>query len=563
MINDRIFQIEEEVDKYLFNFIDGEIPRYKYIYHINLVYIDYVIENKLWFSQMEKHLLFSLNYNIYLAYCKLEEEDVFSFNFDSELYLKCYRNLIIGMEYSMLCDVFQLIRSGKIKHTIDEKNRIVRLEYESFPRDKHEFLTIYLMKKSLSYTLQTTAGMLENEEQEDAASKLANGYLNFWNENLVGGDFEPYSMMEWGAVNYFFVLASMRRFVKLYRNDFNLDIVASNQVMVKITSANKIYDFLCDGTLPIDRTRLELVMNDLIYKPVGNELFPKSSFADAPIIKTKDGILFLNPIVLLSNVSNETMYLNNLRKTDTARYMRIKDKIKERIIPLIEALIKIKYPKAKFIMNFNLPIPNNKKQKRELDVLIIDEETGFVLYVEVKHFFLPVSFSEIKNVDIELKKALKKMPDQLLAIKEGWGILQKNYGVITQCRAIKGIVLSHSYLGKDVEIDEETPIVNVTNFFESLAESNTIEELYLSNKSIDDIYNSLVMEQHEMKFSYAKYEFNYNSSIISPIYEQKFLESYRKIVFNNIELDAKDMFTSLEEHAKAILDKMNQSNLKI
>jgi hypothetical protein len=560
MVNNRIIQIEDEVDKYLYNKLDENIPRYKYIYHMNLVYIDYVIKNQLWFSQAEKHLLFSLNYNTFLAYKKLKEEDVCDFSIDPSLYLVCFKHLILGMEYSMLCDVFPAIRSNKAKFNINEKLKKIKVELEKFPRGKYEFISKYTMKKSLSYTLQMIAGMLDNDHIEEVVWKLTKGYLSFWNENMMYGDFEPYSREDWGGVMLFFITASMRRFVRLYREDFNIEKVGSHKVMVVLSPTGK--GELVGYTLSKDQKMVDEVLNDLTYKPIGNGLFPKSSISDSPIIQTKDGYLFLNPLVLLSNDSCETMLLNNLRKTDKVRYLRIKDKLKERVIPLIECLIKLKYPNSIVIKNFNLPIPKKKNQKRELDILIIDDESGFVLYIEVKHFFIPISFSEIKSLDAQLQAALTKAPDQLYAIQENWELIKQRYGVKSEIKSIKAIILSYNYLGKDVEINADVPIVDITNFYESLAQSNTIEELYYSNKLIDYIYTEIPIISKKICFEFAGYEFDLDFEIIDPIYEIEFLKSYRKTVFSNIDLDERTVFKSIEEHAQALLNKIQKNNKK-
>ena len=42
-----------------------------------------------------------------------------------------------------------------------------------------------------------------------------------------------------------------------------------------------------------------------------------------------------------------------------------------------------------------------------------------------------------------------------------------------------------------MEIHEEVPIVDISTFYESLANSGTIEELYLANKEIDDVYSNI------------------------------------------------------------------------
>ncbi|TQR19922.1 hypothetical protein [Psychrobacillus vulpis] len=290
MINERIKQIEDEVDQYLYNKLDENIPRYKYIYHMNLVYIDYIIKNQLWFSQVEKHIVFSLSYNTFLAYKKLKEEDTTDFNFDQNLYLVCFENLIFGMEYSMLCEVFPAVRSNKTRMNINEEKKTITVQQDNLPRGQYEFFLKYIMKKSLSYTLQMTSGMLEKKPIEEAAWELTEGYFSFWNENMMYDDFEPYSRQDWGGISSFFTSAAMRRFIRLYREDFNLNRIKPAKVMVVLSPYGR--EKLVEYTISQDKEMVEKVLNDLIYKPIGNGLFPKSHLSDSPVICTKDDIYY-------------------------------------------------------------------------------------------------------------------------------------------------------------------------------------------------------------------------------------------------------------------------------
>lgn len=549
-------QIEVEVDNYLFNQLDERIPRYKFIYHMNLAYIDYVITNKILFSTAEKHFLFSLSYNTFIAYKKLPEEEVFNFEFDNELYDYCFKFLILGMQYSMLCDVFPAINSKKAKATTIEKLKEIHVKEDILPRRQYDFLIKYAMKKSLSYTLQMLSGKLNKLPEEEAIPYLTKNYLNFWNENMLYDDFEPYSRLDWGGINYFLTSASMRRFIKLYREDFKINKfnLASKMILFSPEGRNRLKEY----TISQDQEMADKVINDYIYKPLGKNLYPKASIADAPIIQTKDGYLFMNPLVFLFNDSSETRLLNYLRKYDNKRHQRIKDKLKERIIPVVEELVKIKYPKARIITNFNLPIPGKKNQKRELDILIIDDETGFVLYIEVKHFFNPTSYSETKNLDSQLQTAIKKTSDQLLAIEENWNLLKQSYGLTSKIKTKKAIVLSHQYLGRNVEIHDEVPIVNTTNFYESLASADTIEDLYLFNKEIDDTFSNIKLINKEIKFNYADYNFKVDFEILNPLFEIEFIKSYRRSVWKNIDLEDKN-YKNIEEYAQALLQRLTNN----
>lgn len=555
---ERIRQIEKEVDAFLFNELNGDIPRYKFIYHMNLAYIDFVVGKGVLFSIAEKHFLFSLSYNIFLAYKKLPEEEVMDFSWDEKLYKYCLKFLMKGMQYSILCDMFPVLYSNKAEAIIDEKSRMFVVKETTPPRQYHDFISKYTIRKTLSYTLQMVSGILNNKSEEEATLALTKQYMNFWNENMLHDDFESYSMQDWGGVTMFITQAAMRRFTKLYRADFDMRKIHPSQMMVVFSPEGR--KKLSEYTTSNNSESVDQILDDFIYKPIGNGLFPKSNIFDAPIIQTKDGYLLVNPFVFLFNDSNETRLLNNLRKYDNARYQRTKDKLKERAIPIIESLVKMKYPAAHVVTNFQLPIPNKKKKKRELDILIIDKETGFVLYIEVKHFFNPISYSETKNLDKQLQEALDKTSDQLYAIEENWDLIKDRYGIETDLKIKKAIILSHQYLGRDVEIHEEVPIVDISTFYESLANSGTIEELYLANKEIDDVYSNISIKSRELILDFAGYKFPRELEYLDPQFETELIKSFRKIVWEGIDLNGNKGYKSIEEYASALLEKLQAKN---
>nr|WP_158330367.1 hypothetical protein [Brevibacillus laterosporus] len=554
LIQKEISQIENKIDEYLFSALDRTIPRYNFIYHMNLAYIDFVVDKKIWFSTSERHFMFSLSYNTFLAYKTLEEEEVIDFKFDKNLYLYCHQFLIKGMQYSMLCDNFSATNAGKSNVRIEKSNNSICFEKNRAPRLQYDFFCKYKIRKALSYTLQMVSGMLNENDEEDAALELSKVYLNFWNENMLYEDFEPYSRQDWGGVTLFFTQAAMRRYIKLYRNDFDIAEVDSQKMMIILSpkGSNNIADF----TISKDRIMINQVINDFTYKPLGDKLYPKANIIDAPIIKTKDGFLFVNPLILLFNDSSETRLLNYLRRYDHSRHQRVKDKLKERIIPIVEQLLKIKYPEVIVQCNFKLPIPLKKNQKRELDILIVDNATGFVLYVEVKHFFNPISYSESKNLDAELQKAITKTSEQLYAIEENWDLIKQRFGVTSDIKVKKAIILSHQYLGKDVEINEDVPIVDPSNFYESIAEAKTIEELYHANKEIDDIYTKIKMISREIDFDYAGFRFALQEECLDPFFEAEFIKSFRKIISDGLDLEEKKVYESHKELAEALLEKL-------
>lgn len=119
---DKIDEIEEKIDVWLIDRLDENIPRNKYIYHCNLAFIDIVIDQKMLFTPYERHYLFSLNFNTHIAHLKLKEEPNFDFSFDHLLYIFAYGMILEGMKYSMLCDIFPLLHSGKANMKINGSN---------------------------------------------------------------------------------------------------------------------------------------------------------------------------------------------------------------------------------------------------------------------------------------------------------------------------------------------------------------------------------------------------------------------------------------------------------
>ncbi|MBW7476292.1 hypothetical protein K0T92_16285 [Paenibacillus oenotherae] len=557
--NDETRSIEDEVDLHLYELLDESIPRYKFIYHMNLVYIDYVIDKNLWFSTSEKHFLFSLSYSTFLAYKKLIEEDVFEYKFDKDLYKYCYHFFMKGMQYSLLCEEFPGVYSEVKKVNFDDQRRTISFnEVREIPRKFNEFISKYTIRKALSYTLQMASGQLSDKDDEEAAVELSKLYFHFWSENMLYEDFEPYSRLDWGGIENFFILAAMRRFIKLYRADFNIEKFGSHKMMIIISPKGK--ERIKEFTLTKDQEIIDKVLEDFIYKPLGKNLFPKSSVSDAPLIITKDGYIIVNPLVLLNNDSGETRYLNYLRKYDNNRHQRIKDKLKERVIPIIEHLCKLKYPNTTVVTNFKVPIPNKRNQSRELDILVVDESSGFVLYIEVKHFFNPMSYSEMRSIDSQLKEALKKTTAQLDAIRHNWELIKDRFEVRTNINRIESIILSHHYIGCDVAIHDSVPIVNTQGIFESIGESNSIQELYESIREFDQIYSSIKMISRNIEFEFAKFKFELKMEALNPEFETLFLRSYRNNIRDTIDLKEKKIFQNYEDYSRALLTKLQSES---
>ena len=410
------------------------------------------------------------------------------------------------------------------------------------------------MRKALSYTLQMASGKLQDCDNESAAMKLADIYMHFWNENMVYDDYEPYTRLDYGGVSFFFILAAMRRFNKLYRKDFDIVSLDSQKMMI-ILSPHGVAELR--GYVPgKNDTLYNMALEDHIYKPIGKGTFPKLSVADAPLNRTSDGYLFANPLVILFNDSCETQFLNYLRKCDNARYLRIKDKIKERVIPLISEMVKYKFPTVTPIPNFYVKIPLQKKNRRECDLLLVDE-SGIAIYLEVKHFYYPQSFCETKKVDSELSKALGKMPDQLQAIAKNWDAIKNTYHITCNLKELHGIIVSHHYTGFDVEIDCNTPIVSATTLYESIAESQCFEDIYRGCKEIDEIYPSIRFLKKDLSIDFAGYIFHLEVECLDPLFEVQFIRSYRKQIFKSISSTRLNSYKNVQDLARAYIDELN------
>ncbi len=545
-----IDEIEGKIDKYMYDILDDTLPRNKYIYHCNLAYIDIVIDSKMLFTYYEKDYLFSLDYNTFLAHRKLKEEKKFDYAFDQRMYRIAFNMIFLGFQYSLLCNVFPLLHAGKANIKVNE-DKSISFESKNIPRKHFKYIEDYSTKKTLSYILQIATGKLQEECDEDIAMKLMKLYFNFWNENMMFSDFEPYNRLEWGGVNIFFILASMRRFIKLYKADFDIVSVDSQKMMILLSPRG--VKGLREYVITENEEMYEKIIADHIYKPLGNNMYPKSSVADAPINVTKDGFMFVNPLVQLFNDSCETRFLTYLRKYDNPRYLKIKDKIKERAIPLITEMIKYKFPYTNVITNFDVSIPGKKKHTRECDLLIIDEN-GYALYLEVKHFYYPQSFCELRNVDAELKKALKKLPDQLYAIKENWDNIKSVHGINSDLESINGIIVSHRFTGFDLDIVQDLPIVSLPALYECIAESGKVSDIYEGCIELDGIYSKVKFVQKHLKFSFAGYDFEVDLDCLDPEFEILFIFSRRKEIAKYINFNEPAIFNNVKDLARAYID---------
>lgn len=552
MTKEELIELENKIDNYLFDILDSSIPRNKYIYHCNLVFIDINIDQKLLFTVNEKDYLFSLSYNTFIAHKKLQEEKECDFKFDKALYVYAFKMILLGMQYSLLCNVFPLIHSGKAKIEVDESG-VMSFEIKNILRKNYKYISDYTVRKALSYTLQMANGKLSELEDEQIAMKLSEIYMDFWNENMLFQDFEPYTRLDWEGISFFFVLAAMRRFNKIYKNDF--DIVTTGSQKMMIVLSKKGVEQLRGYVPNNDNDLYEMALEDNIYKPLGKNLYPKLSVSDAPLNKTVDGFIFANPLVILFNDSSETRFLNYLRKHDNKRYLRIKDKIKERIIPIITEMIHYKFPEACVIPNFNVLIPGVNKNQRECDMLIVDQN-GYAIYIEIKHFYYPISCSETKNLDEQLSLALDKIPEQLFAIENNWDILKQNHQITTDLKVLKGVIVSHHFTGYDVRIDENIPIVSVNTLYESIAEAQSVEEIFNGCKEIDTIYPNIKFITRDINFLFAGIDFRTKLECLDPAFEVQFIYSYRKMISKKLLTEKRPQFDNVSDLAKVYIEAM-------
>lgn len=325
-------------------------------------------------------------------------------------------------------------------------------------------------------------------------------------------------------------------------------------IVLSPKGSKKIRDYV-----PTDNDNLyEMALEDHIYKPVGKGSYPKAQITDAPLNRTKDGYIFANPLIILFNDSLETQFLNYLRRCDNPRYLRIKDKIKERVIPLIQEMMEYKFKSIFTISNFLVKIPNQKKAQRECDLLVIDNQ-GTAVYLEIKHFYNPQSFCEEKVLDKELTKALNKIPQQLEAIKNDWDKIKIQYGIPYNINEIYGVIVSHRYTGVDVEIRPDTPIINTYSIFQSIVESSHLKEVYLKCKEIDELWPKVYFVKKDMSTYFAGYHFHITLECMDPQCEIIANRLLNQQVAKNIRQGEIKYFDETKEAVRAYVDKMTMN----
>lgn len=511
-------ELEKMVDDWIPELLNKEIPRYSFIFHCNCAYVDAAIETGCFFSSSEsseRYLVFALNYLTHLAYKYLQEEDVFSYQVDDLIYEYTYRLLMEAYKYAELCDIFPKVHNSKA--SFSKEGDLIIVNEEELCRENMQQYEYYLLRKPLHYILQYGCGRTANVEMAKRQMAIFELFKSYWSENIWNDDFEPYSAMEGGGIRDYLMITAAKRYIFLYDADFMVRKLRWTQLLICFSSegASQIRTMI-----PTDNDEFyQQAIEDCIYKPLGKGDYPKANLADAPIIRTKEGCMFINPFLLLFNNSVDTQFLNYLRRHDNKRFLKIKDKIKERCIPEVESWLDRRIKGLNKVANFELRIPGTKN-KREFDLLVCDS-IGNALYIEFKHFYLPESYSEKCNLDDELIKAQKKMKDQLYAIKENSEEVM--YLLKSDCKInkIAGIIVSYLYTGTDVDISDEYPIISLLTAKEAIKNANGINEIYDFCQKSEKKYAGVPLVKKNVIREYAKMKFKITKKVFDPVFEKR------------------------------------------
>lgn len=480
-------------------------------------------------ESIERHLVFALNYLTHLAYKYLPEEECFWYNVDNSIYEYVYRLLMEAFTYAELCDVFPKAHNGKA--TFSKNGDLITVNEDELCRESIQQFEYYLLRKPLHYILQYGCGRTAGIDIAERQNILLNLFDSYWDENVFNFDYEPYSAVEGGGIRAFLMFSAVKRYILLYDADFKVRNLRWTELLICLSNEGA---FKIRTMIPTDNNDFyQQALEDCIYKPLGKEDYPKASLADAPIIRTKDGCMFVNPFLLLFNNSIDTQFLNYLRRHDNKRFLKIKDKTKERCIPEIKLLIEEKIEGVHIESNFNLKIPNTKN-KRELDLLVCDS-LGNALYIEFKHFYIPESYSEKRNLDKELIKAQKKMKDQLLAIKENSEEVKRLLNSDCKINKISGIIVSYLYTGTDVSISEDYPIVNLLTIKEAIRNATSLNEIYDFCQKIEKKYACIPLVKTNIIRNFKNLKFEMTKKVLEPTFEKNTNEHIFRHVVKSID----------------------------
>lgn len=508
--------LEKEVDNVMPNiFKKCNIPRYKYIYQCNCAYVDLLVETGTLLcpsASTEQRFLFSLNYNIHLAYRYLKEEETFSYEQDDVVYSFAYKMLFEGYKYAALCEEFPELYSNRRK--LEKKNGKFYFDGEKSVREKGRQFDYYMLRKPLNYLLQNWCGISYKMQEDMRAFFMLEMFNSYWGENIGIQDYEPYTAIEGGGLRSFIYMTALKRFCRLYDADFVVRSLRWTELLIL---------FSPEGTKGlrsmIPTTNDEYysqAFEDCIYKPIGKGDFPKANLADAPLIRTKDGYVFANPWVILFNNSLDTQFLNYLRRHDNKRFLVVKDKIKERSIPSVREKIE-QLQGIKCETNFLVDIPGGKGQ-RELDLLAVDLD-GNAVYFEFKHFYIPESCAERKVLDEEFRKALKKMPNQLEAIQNAWKSKKEKNKDINQINKIQGVIVSYLYTGTNVEVSKSIPIINISTVLAAIRKNKTLDGIYKYCMEMDNASRIIPFVTRKEQIEWAQEVFEVELMLLEPKFE--------------------------------------------
>lgn len=548
-------ELEKVVDDWIPNLLNKEIPRYSFIFHCNCAYVDAAIETGCFFSSsesLERYLVFALNYLTHLAYKYLQEEEVFLYEVDDSIYEYTYRLLMEAYTYAELCDIFPKVHNRKA--SFSKEGDLIIVNEEELCRESMQQYEYYLLRKPLHYILQYGCGRTAKTELTKRQMAIFELYKSYWSENIWNDDFEPYSAMEGGGIRDYLMITAAKRYLFLYDADFMVRKLRWTQLLICFSSvgASQIRTMI-----PTDNDEFyQQAIEDCIYKPLGKGDYPKANLADAPIIRTKDGCMFINPFILLFNNSVDTQFLNYLRRHDNERFLQIKDKIKERCIPEVELWLDRRIKGLNKVSNFELKIPSTKN-KREFDLLVCDS-IGNALYIEFKHFYLPESYSEKCNLDRELIKAQKKMKDQLYAIKENSEDVKCLLKSDCRISQIDGIIVSYLYTGTDVDISEEYPIISLLTVKEAINTATGIKEIYDFCQKSEKKYAGVPLVKKNVIREYAKIKFKITKRVFDPVFEKK----ANKVIYEHVvkSIDAGVALKRVRYKELSLNDIVNEDN---
>jgi hypothetical protein len=519
-----IKNLEHDIDTYIIKNIDINYPLYKYIYHLNISHISYIVNNNLLFTLNERHINFSLTANTYWAYKILDPENSPDFSFDNEMYLACYENIHNGFKYSILCDEFPKVNSNLSQIEFDSANNTYSFISHKFPRQNIINTLEYTKRNTLKHLLDRI--IAENASDADSVvNKLTYEFCTLLAEQLNRSDFTKYRRRDWISITRYIVWWAMNGYVAfMNKEEVNIPIIHPSSFQ-SISSM-----------LNLDLKTFNDVIEDYIYKPVGKDFYPKCTLSDAPIIKTNLDYLIINPFIVLSN-HIDTRHLSYMRKLDNNNYTLLKGNICERHLKFIIELISKKLSNISIIRNFYVQ-KKNSTDTREVDLLIFDNKTGDAIYIEVKYYYNPISFSETKSLDESLNTALEKISYQLDDIRNNWSSTKQKYNLKKDLSSLNGILLSYDYLGLNLPTNNQVPLINRHVFYKSILSSTNLVNLFIKCKENESMLNSKLIDN-------SKVQINFNDKNF--ILEMPSMNSLKESIINHHTDDIMDNYLKVSK----------------